>query len=415
MKKVLSMLLFTYSLTIAQVSLDGVNTYSEDFNTLTSTGTSSTVPTGWAFSESGTNANGIYTAGTGSGNAGDTYSFGATSATDRAFGGLQSGTLIPTIGASFINNTGFTITQLPISYTGEQWRLGATGRNDRLDFQYSLDATSLSTGTWTDVDGLDFIAPNSTGTVGSLDGNASANRTTITQTITGLSIANGATFWIRWIDFNATGADDGLAIDDFSIDETNLPVELSSFTAIVLENSVKLNWRTETEVNNYGFEILRGVYPAKSRTQNDKWEKIGFVEGNGNSNSPKDYTFTDNLTLTRTLYYRLKQIDTDGQSEYSKVIEVDAGIIPAEIVLEQNYPNPFNPSTTIRFNFTHSGDVRLSIYNLLGEQIMQLVNGFLEAGIHTVNFNASDLNSGVYLYKFETNGIIQSRKMILAK
>ena len=194
-----------------------------------------------------------------------------------------------------------------------------------------------------------------------------------------------------------------------------LPVELSSFTAIVLENSVKLNWRTETEVNNYGFEILRGVYPAKSRTQNDKWEKIGFVEGNGNSNSPKDYTFTDNLTLTRTLYYRLKQIDTDGQSEYSKVIEVDAGIIPAEIVLEQNYPNPFNPSTTIRFNFTHSGDVRLSIYNLLGEQIMQLVNGFLEAGIHTVNFNASDLNSGVYLYKFETNGIIQSRKMILAK
>ncbi|MCL4279659.1 MAG: T9SS type A sorting domain-containing protein, partial [Ignavibacteriaceae bacterium] len=64
---------------------------------------------------------------------------------------------------------------------------------------------------------------------------------------------------------------------------------------------------------------------------------------------------------------------------------------------------------------TYSGDVRLSIYNLLGEQIMQLVNGFLEAGIHTVNFNASDLNSGVYLYKFETNGIIQSRKMILAK
>ncbi len=203
---------------MAQVSLTTLGSaYTQDFNTLASSGTSSTVPAGWAFSESGSNANTTYITGTGSGNAGDTYSYGATGNSDRAFGGLQSANLVPTIGASFTNNTGSTITSLAISYTGEQWRLGATGRTDRLDFQYSTNATSLTTGSWTDVDNLDFNAPNSTGTVGALDGNLAANRTAISFTITGLSIANGATFWIRWNDFDATGADDGLAVDDFSL------------------------------------------------------------------------------------------------------------------------------------------------------------------------------------------------------
>ncbi|MBI1761578.1 MAG: putative Ig domain-containing protein [Acidobacteria bacterium] len=199
------------------VSLTVINSaYTQNFDTLANTGTSSTVPTGWAFSESGTNANTTYTAGTGSSTTGDTYSFGAAASTERAFGGLQSGSLVPTIGACFTNNTGTTVTSLLISYTGEQWRLGTAGRADRLDFQYSLDATSLTTGTWTDVDALDFNSPFTT-TIGALDGNAAANRTAISSTITGLSIANGATFFIRWNSFDATGADDGLSVDDFSL------------------------------------------------------------------------------------------------------------------------------------------------------------------------------------------------------
>jgi len=211
--------LFLFQNSNSQVSLTGP-AYNQDFNTLALSGTSSTVPAGWLFSESGTNANTIYTAGTGSGNAGDTYSFGAASNPERAFGGLQSGTLVPTIGAGFTNNTGGTVTSLAIAYTGEQWRLGATGRTDRIDFQYSLDATSLATGTWTDVNNLDFSGPVSAGTVGALDGNAAANRTAISFTITGLSIPNGATFYIRWSSFDAAGADDGLSIDDFSITPT---------------------------------------------------------------------------------------------------------------------------------------------------------------------------------------------------
>ncbi len=137
---------------------------------------------------------------------------------------MQSGSLVPTVGGCFINNTGQAITSLNISYTGEQWRLGATGRNDRLDFQYSTNASSLTTGTYTDFDALDFIAPISAGTAGALDSNAAANRANVAATISGLSIANGATFFIRWNSFDATGADDGLAIDDLTLTPQGAPV-----------------------------------------------------------------------------------------------------------------------------------------------------------------------------------------------
>ncbi len=200
------------------ISLTG-STYTQNFDSLASSGTSSSMPAGWLFSETGNNANTTYTAGTGSGNAGDTYSFGASGSGERALGMLRSGSLVPTIGTSFTNDTGATITSLTISYTGEQWRLGATPRAaaDRLDFQASLDATSLLSGTWSDVDALDFSAPITSGTVGALNGNAAANSATITTTISNLSIAPGATFWIRWSDFDVPSSDDGLAIDNFSI------------------------------------------------------------------------------------------------------------------------------------------------------------------------------------------------------
>jgi predicted extracellular nuclease len=197
--------------------------YTQDFNTLAITGTTNVaLPLGWDISESGGGSrdNEQYAAGTGSDNTGDTYSFGAVSNTERAFGGLQSGTLIPIIGAWFTNNTGATITSLDVEYTGEQWRIGnnAAVRDDRLDFQYSLDATSLTTGTWTNVVGLNFANPTKTAaSAGALDGNASANRIAVSGSVSGLSIPNGGTFWIRWTDLNATGADDSLGVDDFSM------------------------------------------------------------------------------------------------------------------------------------------------------------------------------------------------------
>jgi len=215
---------------VAAINFTGNHT--EDFNTLANTATSSTLPVGWMLYETGTNANATYTAGDGSSNTGDTYSFGASGNTERALGGVRSGSLVPTIGALITNNTGGPLASIRISYTGEQWRLGATGRSDKLDFQYSTNATNLSSGTWIDVDGLDFIAPVSSGTVGAIDGNTGGNSTTIVYTINGLNIPQGSTFMIRWNDVDASGSDDGLGIDNVNLSlgctpPTNQPTTLN--------------------------------------------------------------------------------------------------------------------------------------------------------------------------------------------
>jgi hypothetical protein len=207
------------------------STYNQDFtglgtaNIVTTNGDlGSVIPAvnGWFFRETSATAPGnvTVTAGTGSGNGGDTYHFGATGNTERALGGLQSGTNIPTIGFYLTNNTGVTLNQVAIAYTGETWRIGATGRADKLDFQYSTDATALNNGTWTDFDGLDYANSAAAATAsGSMLQSAS-----ISGTITGVNIPNGGTLFIRWNDFNASGSDDGLAVDDFSLTAIASPV-----------------------------------------------------------------------------------------------------------------------------------------------------------------------------------------------
>jgi hypothetical protein len=132
------------------------------------------------------------------------------------------------------NNSGSAITGFTISYIGEQWRLGATFREDRMDFQFSTDATGLAAGTWTDVNALDFVAPIISPPTGPLDGNASPNRVSINGTIGGISVANGSTIWFRWTDFNAAGSDDGLAIDDFSLTAVPEPAEWGLLSALSL-------------------------------------------------------------------------------------------------------------------------------------------------------------------------------------
>ena len=189
-----------------------------------------------------------------------------------------------------------------------------------------------------------------------------------------------------------------------------LPVELSSFSASVVGDAVKLNWRTETEVNNYGFEVERCALSAERQA----WEKIGFVNGNGNSNSPKSYSYEDKNLTAGKYSYRLKQIDNDGQFEYSKTVEVDlSGVKKFE--LSQNYPNPFNPTTTIKFSLPEAGNVKLILFNILGQEVKTLVNESKESGVHTINFDASELNSGIYIYKLESGSFTQTRKMTLVK
>jgi hypothetical protein len=213
----------------APISLTAMDTtYTQNFDTLSNTAGSTTntlALEGWFLTESGGGArdNETYAVDTGGSNTGDTYSYGTPGSTERALGMLRSGTLIPVVGASFTNNTGVTINSLDIAYTGEEWRLGTAGRTDQISFEYSLNATDLVTGTWTGVSSLNFVTPDTAAIIGAKNGNAAASRTQLSTTISGLSIPNGATFWIRWTDLDASGADDGLAIDDFSLTPHSTP------------------------------------------------------------------------------------------------------------------------------------------------------------------------------------------------
>jgi hypothetical protein len=186
------------------------------------------------------------------------------------------------------------------------------------------------------------------------------------------------------------------------------PVELSSFTANLLIDNVTLNWRTETEVNNYGFNIEREV-------NGEEWSSIGFVEGHGNSNSPMEYNFSDSeISKSGKYSYRLKQIDNDGSFEYSNVVTVNVGT-PGNYYLSQNYPNPFNPSTTIDYMIASDENVRLKVYDVLGREVTSLVDEHKPAGTYSVTFNADNLPSGVYIYRLVAGEYTSTNRMLLIK
>jgi uncharacterized protein len=219
------------------VSIPSVAGVTQNFNTLSnSTSPSNALPTGWYLTELGTGAaaDGSYVVSTGSGNAGGAYSFGAASATDRALGSLGSGTVSPIYyGAQFTNNTGSVISAVTISYTGEMWRRGTAtvANNERLFFTYSVDATNLTTGTFlTPPTSLDFVSPGDSCSAtqnAATNGNDPNCRRAITATISGLTIADGQTFWIRWQDSDTPGSDDGMSIDDVTITPTLSNISIS--------------------------------------------------------------------------------------------------------------------------------------------------------------------------------------------
>jgi hypothetical protein len=187
-----------------------------------------------------------------------------------------------------------------------------------------------------------------------------------------------------------------------------IPVELVSFNASVIGSSVKLDWATATETNNSGFEVQR-------KSENSAWEKIGFVEGAGTTTERKQYTYTDKLSASSGKYfYRLRQIDFDGTSNFSAVVSADISA-PVEFKLNQNYPNPFNPSTTVSFTIPKASNVKLSIYNQIGQQVGELVNRNLEAGSYNYTWNAGNQSSGIYFYELQANEFKSVRKMTLIK
>ncbi len=190
-----------------------------------------------------------------------------------------------------------------------------------------------------------------------------------------------------------------------------MPVTLSSFNSVVTNRSIKLNWVTETELNNSGFEIQRAVIS----NQLSDYSKIGYVEGNGTKNTPTTYTFEDKNLNTGKYKYRLKQVDVNGNFEYFELNgEVEIGV-PKKYDVSQNYPNPFNPVTKINFDLPENGLVNIRLYDMLGREVAVIVNEVRNAGYHTVQFDASKLSSGIYFYKMNAGKFSGVKKMAVLK
>jgi len=192
-----------------------------------------------------------------------------------------------------------------------------------------------------------------------------------------------------------------------------VPVELTSFTAQYIGNTTQLNWTTATELNNLGFEVQRSTYANDFVT-------IGFVPGNGTTTEAQNYSYIDKTTLPNTNYaYRLKQMDFSGTYTYSEVINLGESL-SLNFELAQNYPNPFNPSTTVSIGLPVKSDISLDVYNIVGEKVLTLYNGELEAGNYNYTVDASSLTSGIYIYVLNAigengNHSTSSRKMTLLK
>jgi hypothetical protein len=187
-----------------------------------------------------------------------------------------------------------------------------------------------------------------------------------------------------------------------------LPVELTSFTANTNLNSVNLMWSTATEKNNLGFEVQR-------KTARSEYQAIGFINAQGTTTEAQNYSYTDKDLQNGAYTYRLKQIDYDGTFAYSQEVEADLSTIKS-FSLEQNYPNPFNPATTIKFSLPAQSTVTLKVFNVLGENVVTLLNNVTkEAGAYSINFDASNLPSGIYMYSIQAGNNIQNKKMLLMK
>jgi hypothetical protein len=213
------------------------------------------------------------------------------------------------------------------------------------------------------------------------------------------------------LDLGVTNWDNN--IGNYLFSNTIIPVELISFNANVANSTVMLNWVTASEINNSGFQIER------RKTQDERsseWETIGFVNGKGTTTEISNYSFVDDELLAQKTFYRLKQIDFNGSFEYSNVIAVEINLLK-KFSLEQNYPNPFNPSTKISWQLPVSSNVTLKVYDVLGREVVTLVDEYRNTGSYNVEFTIEnlELSSGIYFYQLKAGEFVETKKMILLR
>jgi len=194
-----------------------------------------------------------------------------------------------------------------------------------------------------------------------------------------------------------------------------LPVTILSFTSSVNKNNVILNWQTEAELNNSGFDIER-----KMDKDGASWEKAAFIQGSGTTSEPKTYNYEDKKLKTGSYNYRLKQIDFNGGYEYFELEGIVTIKPPGSFSVSQNYPNPSNPRSKIDYELPENGRVTIRVYDLLGKEVLTILNHDKEAGYYSAEFDGSNLASGVYFYSLMLKGkagniLTKTLRMILVK
>lgn len=326
-----------------------------------------------------------------------------------ATGNAQTLTGAPTIQASNVSFASITSSSMTVQWTNGN----GSNRLVVMKPENPIPAIPLDGNTY---------ASNSVFALGAWFGDGAYvvyNGTGSSVNVTGL--VSNQTYHVVVFEFNTVGGVKRYLLSPATGSEqagAALPVELIAFTVQSTHGIAELNWSTATEVNNYGFEVE--CRAASDRHLEDDghfaWNKAGFVKGNGTTNAPKEYSFTDKKLSAGKYSYRLKQIDRDGKFEYSKEVEVTIGSAPLKFELAQNYPNPFNPTTTIEFSVPTTGKATLKIFNALGQEGETLFDGIAEAGeYHQTTFDAKNLSSGIYFARLTFEGRSQIRKLLLTK
>ena len=190
-----------------------------------------------------------------------------------------------------------------------------------------------------------------------------------------------------------------------------MPVTMDYFNFVLNKNNVTLNWQTSVEVNNAGFSIER----KDNKAEISKWQAVGYINGKGNSNIPVIYSFEDKKLISGNYSYRIKQNDFNGNFEYFELGSNVTVKAPSVYQVSQSYPNPSNPNSKIDYLLPVSGLVTLKVYDMLGKEVVTLVNENKDAGYYTVDFNGSSLASGVYYYRLSSGNFNETKKMILVK
>ncbi len=294
-----------------------------------------------------------------------------------------------TFPASPVNGADYSF----LNFNGNDYSKATITRPKKNEIWFNIELTNNNNGTevadspnWTDVATLNFKILNQSGTSKLQWQTRDAN-----WAIYG---GDNSTLWKAgtWSDLNKTAT----------------PVELTSFSASLDRNIVVLNWQTVSESSNLDFEIQRAA-----KVNNYQWEKIGSEKGFQNSHAVNNYTFVDHSPRSDSSFYRLKQIEDNGNYKYSKIVKIN--LAPLEYHLYQNYPNPFNPSTHIKFTLPEKNMVTIKVFDITGKEVATLLHETKNAGDYSLNFNARNLSSGVYVYQISSGNFVQAKKMLLLK